>query len=145
MKADELIGYGIIFGLPLLILFFRWLWQNPRVNMEKLKQRLAEANDLKERLAAADELLQDLDLQSMENANIVLKNVTLSWTDNCSGINKEITFFVDGKNETTKQLQFLAKTVRQETSKELMKIIYKLPKRHNKNQPSNVITVYDQD
>lgn len=145
MKADELIGYGIIFGLPLLILFFRWLWQNPRVNMEKLKQRLAEANDLKEQMAAADELLQDLDLQSMENANIVLKNVTLSWTDNCSGINKEITFFVDGKNETTKQLQFLAKTVRQETSKELMKIIYKLPKRHNKNQPSNVITVYDQD
>lgn len=145
MKADELIGYGIIFGLPLLILFFRWLWQNPRVNMEKLKQRLAEANDLKERLAMADELLQDLDLQSMESANIVLKNVTLSWTDNCSGINKEITFFVDGKNETTKQLQFLAKTIRQETSRDLMKIIYKLPKRHNKNQPSNVITVYDQD
>lgn len=145
MDGDVLVCCGVLFGIPLAILFFRWLWYNPRVNTEKLKRRLAEANALKERLAMADELLQDLDLQTMEKMNIRTKGITITWTDDYSGAEKSMTFLADGKNDSTKQLRNLAKTIRQETTKDLMKIVYKLPKRHGKNQPSNVVTIHGLD
>lgn len=145
MDGDMLICLGVLLGVPLAIWFFRWLWYNPRVNTEKLKRRLAEANALKERLAMADELLQDLDLQTMEKMNIRVKGITITWTDSYSGAEKQMTFLADGKNDSTKQLRNLAKTIRQETTKELMKIVYKLPKRHGKNQPQNVITIHGLD
>lgn len=145
MKNEDYVIYAVIIGVLLAIWFFRWLWYNPRVNTEKLKRRLAEANALKERLAMADELLQDLDLQTMEKMNIRTKGVTITWTDSYSGAEKSMTFLADGKNDSTKQLRYLAKTIRQETTKDLMKIVYKLPKRHGKNQPQNVITIHGLD
>lgn len=135
----------IFYGLPVAVWFACWWRKHPRVNMEKLKRRIEEANQSKERVAMADELLQDLDLQTMKKLNIRVKGITIIWTDDYSGAEKKMTFLADGKNESTKQLRNLAKTIRQETTKDLMKIVYKLPKRHGKNEPSNVITIHGLD
>ena len=101
--------------------------------MEILKDRLDEASEKKERLAMTDELLQDLDLNS---ASIVMKNITISWTDNITGKEKELSFYIDGKTDTSKQLQNLAESIRKEASTDLMKIVYRLPKRRDTtNEP----------
>ena len=130
---EELIFFGLIYGIPLAIWLLHRQSKNPKVNMELLKDNLSEANEKKERLAMVDELLQDLDLTS---ASIVMKNITISWTDNITGKEKELSFYIDGKNDVSKQLQNLAESIRKEASTDLMKIVYKLPKRRDTtNEP----------
>lgn len=115
--------------------YYRRRTRTPKVNMEILKDRLDEASEKKERLAMTDELLQDLDLTS---ASVVMKNITISWTDNVTGKEKELSFYIDGKTDTSKQLKNLAESIRKEASSDLMKIVYRLPKRRtatNTNEP----------
>lgn len=120
-------------SLVLAYWYYRRRTRAPKVNMEILKDRLDEASEKKERLAMTDELLQDLDLTS---ASIVMKNITISWTDNITGKEKELSFYIDGKNDVSKQLKNLAESIRKEASSDLMKIVYRLPKRRTAtNEP----------
>lgn len=130
----EAIFYIVVYGS----LIFAWWYyrrrtRTPKVNLEILKDRLDEASEKKERLAMTDELLQDLDLNS---ASVVMKNITISWTDNITGKEKELSFYIDGKNDVSKQLKSLAESIRKEASSDLMKIVYRLPKRRTAtNEP----------
>ena len=130
----EAIFYIVVYGsLILAWWYYRRRMRTPKVNMEILKDRLDEASEKKERLAMTDELLQDLDLNS---ASVVMKNITISWTDNITGKEKELSFYIDGKNDVSKQLKKLAESIRKEASSDLMRIVYKLPKRHDtSNEP----------
>lgn len=152
MPEDAKTFYLIFIGLPVAVwLLFqlkrliKWLWLHPHVNMEKLKRRLSETNQLRERLEMADGLLQDLDLQNMQRRNIRVKGVVVTWTDNISGATKQMQLLADGKTETTQQLRNLAMTVRNETTAELMGVVYKLPKRHGKSDMESVITIHGID
>lgn len=133
----------IFFLLPLLWLIFKWIWYHPHVNMSKLKERLEKSNVLKERLSSTEQLMIDLDLQNLEQYNIRGKGITISWSDNVSGQDRQLHFMIDGKNDTSKELRNLAKVIHKETKKELLKTVYKLPKRHGKSEPNNVITFND--
>lgn len=125
----EAIFYIVVYGSLILAWWhYRRRTRTPKVNMEILKDRLDEASEKKERLAMTDELLQDLDLNS---ASIVMKNITISWTDNITGKEKELSFYIDGKNDVSKQLKNLAESIRKEASTDLMKIVYRLPKRRD--------------
>lgn len=130
----------IFFLLPLLWLIFKWIWYHPHVNMSKLKERLEKSNTLKERLSSTEQLMIDLDLQNLEQYNIRGKGITISWSDNVSGQDRQLHFMIDGKSDTSKELRNLAKVIHKETKKELLKTVYKLPKRHGKSEPNNVIT-----
>lgn len=133
----------IFFLLPLLWLIFKWIWYHPHVNMSKLKERLEKSNALKERLSSTEQLMIDLDLQNLEQYNIRGKGITISWSDNVSGQDRQLHFMIDGKSDTSKELRNLAKVIHKETKKELLKTVYKLPKRHGKSEPNNVITFND--
>ena len=50
---------------------------------------------------------------------------------------------IDGKSDSSKELRNLAKVIHKETKKELLKTVYRLPKRHGKSEPNNVITFND--
>lgn len=116
--------------LPIIIPIVKWFWLHPRVNAEKLKRRLAEANTLRERLAQADEFLLDLDLQSLKKHNIRVKGIRVIWSDNTNGRDKELNITTAGNDKTAEILKTLANEVRRDTTKKLLKICYKLPKRH---------------
>lgn len=133
----------IFFLLPLLWLIFKWIWYHPHVNMSKLKERLEKSNTLKERLSSTEQLMIDLDLQNLEQYNIRGKGITISWSDNVSGQDRQLHFMIDGKSDTSKELRNLARVIHKETKKELLKTVYKLPKRHGKSEPNNVITFND--
>lgn len=129
--------------LPLFWVIFKWIWYHPHVNMNKLKERLEKSNALKERLSSTEQLMIDLDLQNLEQYNIRGKGITISWSDNVSGQDRQLHFMIDGKSDTSKELRNLAKVIHKETKKELLKTVYKLPKRHGKSEPNNVITFND--
>lgn len=129
--------------LPLFWVIFKWIWYHPHVNMSKLKERLEKSNALKERLSSAEQLMIDLDLQNLEQYNIRGKGITISWSDNVSGQDRQLHFMIDGKSDTSKELRNLAKVIHKETKKELLKTVYRLPKRHGKSEPNNVITFND--
>lgn len=130
---EALLCIAIYGSMVLAWWHYRRRTRTPKVNMEILKDRLDEASEKKERLAMTDELLQDLDLQ---NASVVMKNITISWTDNITGKEKELSFYIDGKNDVSKQLKNLAESIKKEASTDLMKIVYKLPKRRDTtNEP----------
>lgn len=122
---------------------FKWIWYHPHVNMSKLKERLEKSNALKERLSSTEQLMIDLDLQNLEQYNIRGKGITILWSDNVSGQDRQLHFMIDGKNDSSKELRNLAKVIHKETKKELLKTVYKLPKRHGKSEPNNVITFND--
>lgn len=111
--------------------------------MSKLKERLDKSNALKERLTSTEQLMIDLDLQNLEQYNIRGKGITISWSDNVSGQDRQIHFMIDGKSDSSKELRNLAKVIHKETKKELLKTVYRLPKRHGKSEPNNVITFND--
>lgn len=130
---EALLCIAIYGSMVLACWYYRRRTRAPKVNMEILKDRLDEASEKKERLAMTDELLQDLDLNS---ASVVMKNITISWTDNITGKEKELSFYIDGKNEVSKQLKSLAESIKKEASSDLMKIVYRLPKRRTAtNEP----------
>ena len=129
--------------LPLFWVIFKWIWYHPHVNMSKLKERLEKSNALKERLSSTEQLMIDLDLQNLEQYNIRGKGITISWSDNVSGQDRQLHFIIDGKSDSSKELRNLAKVIHKETKKELLKTVYKLPKRHGKSDPNNVITFND--
>ena len=129
--------------LPLFWVIFKWIWYHPHVNMSKLKERLEKSNALKERLSSTEQLMIDLDLQNLEHSNIRGKGITISWSDNVSGQDRQLHFIIDGKSDSSKELRNLAKVIHKETKKELLKTVYKLPKRHGKSEPNNVITFND--
>lgn len=129
--------------LPLFWVIFKWIWYHPHVNMSKLKERLEKSNALKERLSSTEQLMIDLDLQNLEQYNIRGKGITISWSDNVSGQDRQLHFIIDGKSDSSKELRNLAKVIHKETKKELLKTVYKLPKRHGKSEPNNVITFND--
>ncbi len=135
---------SIIFSLLLPLWgLFKWIWYHPHVNMSKLKERLEKSNALKERLSSTEQLMIDLDLQNLEQYNIRGKGITILWSDNVSGQDRQLHFMIDGKNNSSKELRNLAKVIHKETKKELLKTVYKLPKRHGKSEPNNVITFND--
>ena len=134
--------FVITFSLPIWCLF-KWIWYHPHVNMSKLKERLDKSNALKERLTSTEQLMIDLDLQNLEQYNIRGKGITISWSDNVSGQDRQIHFMIDGKSDSGKGLRNLAKVIHKETKKELLKTVYRLPKRHGKSEPNNVITFND--
>lgn len=125
--------------LPVLI---KWMWLHPYVNKRKLKHNINEANILQERLNAVEELLIDTDLRTMEKYNVRSKGITLTWSDSINGHEKTLTFFADGKTDTTKALKALAKAVEKETDKQLMKRVYKLPKRHGMGDTATAIRIH---
>ncbi len=135
---------SIIFSLLLPLWgLFKWIWYHPHVNMSKLKERLEKSNALKERLSSTEQLMIDLDLQNLEQYNIRGKGITILWSDNVSGQDRQLHFMIDGKNNSSKELRNLAKVIHKETKKELLNTVYKLPKRHGKSEPNNVITFND--
>lgn len=125
--------------LPVII---KWLWLHPYVNKRKMKHNLNEASILQERLNAVEELIIDTDLRTMEKYNIRSKGITITWSDCINGHEKTLTFYADGKTDTTKALKALAKVVEKETDKQLMKYIYKLPKRHGKGDKADIIPIH---
>ncbi len=147
LTNGEIFTFGvlsIIFSLLLPLWgLFKWIWYHPHVNMSKLKERLEKSNALKERLSSTEQLMIDLDLQNLEQYNIRGKGITILWSDNVSGQDRQLHFMIDGKNNSSKELRNLAKVIHKETKKELLKTVYKLPKRHGKSEPNNVITFND--
>ncbi len=128
--------------LPIITPFLKWMWLHPYVNKRKLKHNINEVSILQERLNAVEELLIDTDLRTMEKYNVRSKGITITWSDSINGHEKTLTFYADGKTETTKALKALAKTVEKETDKQLMKHIYKLPKRHGRGDEATVIRIH---
>lgn len=135
----------LIFLSPLLIPIVKWFWLHPRVNAEKLKKRISEADELKRRLVQADELLIDLDLQTLKRLNIRAKGVRIIWSDNYSGGEKELNLLIDGNDKATDILKSLANEVKRDTTKKLLKVCYKLPKRHGKGDRATAITIHGID
>lgn len=121
----------------------RWFRQHPIVNMRKLSDRLDRAAMLKERMKLADELLTDIDLTRMEERNVRAKGFTLTWHDTLNEQEHIMHFLVDGKSETTRQLKQLAKVIRKESHKELLTEVFKMPKRHGKNEDTNYIHIHN--
>ena len=142
--ALGILSFICILSLPIWCLF-KWIWNHPHVNIGKLKESLEKSNVLKERLTSTEHLLIDLDLQNLEKHNIRGKGITILWSDNVNGQDRQIHFIIDGKNESSKELRHLAKVIHKETKKELLQTVYKLPKRHGKSEPNNVITFNDID
>lgn len=128
--------------LPIITPLLKWMWLHPYVNKRKLKHNINEVSILQERLNAVEELLIDTDLRTMEKYNVRSKGITITWSDSINGHEKTLTFFADGKTETTKALKALAKTVEKETDRQLMKYIYKLPKRHGKGDEATLIRIH---
>lgn len=123
----------------LLFVFGKWLWLHPHINKGKRKQNLYEAKVCQERLDAVEDLKIDLSLKTMEKYNIRSKGIEIKWSGSIGGQEKSLTFLVDGKTETTKALIALANVVEQETEKQLMKHVYRLPKRRRSDSYETVI------
>lgn len=132
----------LIFGFPVLLPLIKWMWLHPYVNKRKLKHNINEVSILQERLNAVEELLIDTDLRTMEKYNVRSKGITVTWSDSINGHEKTLTFFADGKTDTTRALKALAKAVEKETDKQLMKHIYRLPKRHGRGDEATVIRIH---
>lgn len=129
----------MLFAPLLMFAFGRWMWLHPHINKRKRKHNLYEAKICQERLDAIEDLKIDLSLKTMEKYNIRSKGIEIKWSGSINGQEKSLTFFADGKTETTKALLALATTVERETEMRLMKSIYKLPKRRRSDAYETVI------
>lgn len=144
IMGSTVIALLIFFSYPIWLII-KWFRQHPIVNMRKLSDRLDRAAMLKERMKLADELLTDVDLTRMEERNIRAKGFTLTWHDTLNEQEHVMHFLVDGKSETTRQLKQLAKVIRKESHKELLTEVFKMPKRHGKNEDTNYIHIHNAD
>ncbi|MBP3380682.1 MAG: hypothetical protein J6K77_07475 [Ruminococcus sp.] len=128
-KLLDFFLYAILVAAPF---FGIWLYLrsvNPRVNMEKLKRDIDGVSRLKERLAAVDELILDVQLKTLKKHNIRGKGITITWSDNVTGKEKNLNFIIDGDSTASDELIRLAYAVRSETKQSLMSKVYKLPKK----------------
>lgn len=131
--------FALVCASPWIV---KWFWLHPHVNRSKMKDNLNEASKLQERVDMAQELLLDINLKTMERYNIRSKGIRIIWADSVNSRDKELTFYVDGKTEMTKALRELAKAVERDADKQLMKRIYKLPKRHGKDDVADIIRIH---
>lgn len=143
MKATVIV-FLMIAAYPIYKIV-KWFRQHPVVNMRKLSDRLDKAEMLKERIKLADELLTDIDLTQMERKNIRMKGFTITWSDTLNDQERVMHFYVDGKSETTRQLKQLAKVIRKESHKDLLTEVFRMPKRHGKNEDTNYIHIHNAD
>lgn len=125
-----------IFFIMFIVLPFVGVWiysrhTYRRVNMEKLKRDIDDVSRMKNRLAAADELILDVQLKALKKYNIRGKGISIIWSDNVSGKEKHLEFIIDGDSRASVELLRLAYAVRSETKQDLMRGVYKLPKRRN--------------
>jgi len=128
-EAAKAIGILLLLFAPVYLpVAIKWLWLHPHINKGKRKHNLYEAKICQERLDAVEDLRTDLSLRTMEKYNIRLKGIEIKWSG-IGGQEKSLTFFADGKTEETKALIALANVIERETEKQLMKYVYKLPKR----------------
>lgn len=140
MEETKAIATLLLLLSPVLVpVGIKWLWLHPHINKRKRKHNLYEAKICQERLDAVEDLKIDLSLKTMEQYNIRSKGIEIKWSGSIGGQEKSLTFFADGKTETTKALLALANTVEKETEKQLMKSIYKLPKRRRSDAYETVV------
>lgn len=126
-----------IFYLFLLLLFcspaiIKYLRTHPRINMAKLNKKIEEANQKRIRYDMAEQLISDTEHRELDRLNIRAKYITITWSDNFTKQEKQLTFYVTGTNEETKKLAELARTIRKSTCNDIKKISYSMPKAHSK-------------
>lgn len=140
MEETKAIATLLLLLSPVLVpVGIKWLWLHPHINKRKRKHNLYEAKICQERLDAVEDLKIDLSLKTMEQYNIRSKGIEIKWSGSIGGQEKSLTFFADGKTETTKAILALANAVEKETEKQLMKSIYKLPKRRRSDAYETVV------
>lgn len=136
-----------IFYLFLLLLFcspaiIKYLRTHPRINMAKLNKKIEEANQKRIRYDMAEQLISDTEHKELDRLNIRAKYITITWSDNFTKQEKQLTFYVTGTNEETKKLAELARTIRKSTCNDIKKISYSMPKAHSKapDKPKYITT-----
>lgn len=133
------IGIVLIFLSPAIIKYIR---THPRINMAKLNKKIEEANQKRIRYDMAEQLISDTEHRELDRLNIRAKYITITWSDNFTKQEKQLTFYVTGTNEETKKLADLARTIRKSTCNDIKKISYSMPKAHSKapDKPKYITT-----
>lgn len=136
-----------IFYLFLLLLFcspaiIKYLRTHPRINMAKLNKKIEEANQKRIRYDMAEQLISDTEHRELDRLNIRAKYITITWSDNFTKQEKQLTFYVTGTNEETKKIAELARTIRKSACNDIKKISYSMPKAHSKapDKPKYITT-----
>lgn len=134
-----------ICGSLAALIFFFYIRNHPIVNVAKLKRRIEQSHEEKNRMNSADNLLTDINLNLMIKNNLRSKGITITWTDSYTGEKKDLNFFVDGTSKTTQCLRTLAKQIKKDSFAKLMKTVYRMPKRHGRDEVSNVVMIHNVD
>lgn len=125
----------VIFGLIVLIFsspaIIKYIRTHPRINMAKLNKKIEEANQKRIRYDMAEQLISDTEHRELDRLNIRAKYITITWSDNFTKQEKQLTFYVTGTNDETKKLADLARTIRKSTCNDIKKISYSMPKAHS--------------
>lgn len=110
--------------------------------MAKLNKKIEEANQQRIRYDMAEQLISDTEHRELDRLNIRAKYITITWSDNFTKQEKQLTFYVTGTNEETKKLAELARTIRKSTCGDIKKISYSMPKAHSKtpDKPKYITT-----
>lgn len=129
---SEVVVYVIIIALFSSPAIIKYLRTHPRINMAKLNKKIEEANQKRIRYDMAEQLISDTEHKELDRLNIRAKYITITWSDNFTKQEKQLTFYVTGTNEETKKLAELARTIRKSTCGDIKKISYSMPKAHSK-------------
>lgn len=120
-----------------IVLFFlspaiiKYIRTHPRINMAKLNKKIEEANQKRIRYNMAEQLILDTEHRQLDRLNIRAKYIKITWSDNYTEQEKELTFYVTGTNDETKKLADLARTIRKSTCDDIKKLSYSMPKAHS--------------
>ena len=139
---SEVIVYIIIIALFSCPAVIKYMRTHPRINMAKLNKKIEEANQKRIRYDMAEQLISDTEHKELDRLNIRAKYITITWSDNFTKQEKQLTFYVTGTNEETKKLADLARTIRKSTCGDIKKISYSMPKAHSKtpDKPKYITT-----
>lgn len=139
---SEVVVYVIIIALFSSPAIIKYLRTHPRINMVKLNRKIEEANQKRIRYDMAEQLISDTKHKELDRLNIRAKYITITWSDNFTKQEKQLTFYVTGTNEETKKLAELARTIRKSTCGDIKKISYSMPKAHSKtpDKPKYITT-----
>lgn len=139
---SEVVVYVIIIALFSSPAIIKYLRTHPRINMVKLNRKIEEANQKRIRYDMAEQLISDTEHKELDRLNIRAKYITITWSDNFTKQEKQLTFYVTGTNEETKKLADLARTIRKSTCGDIKKISYSMPKAHSKtpDKPKYITT-----
>lgn len=113
-----LLFFGIIalFSSPAII---KYLLTHNKVNMQKFTHKIEEANQLRIRYNMTEQLLDDISYEALDRANIKVKSITITWSDNITSQEKQLQFFITGADDESEQLAELARAIRLSTCQRL--------------------------